>query len=275
MSRLIENYREADKIRKEEEEGAMNRTFGFGLTLLVLISVALLCSTVGLYIIKENEIEKRIALETELSKTAEEMKVVKVEMADLKEIKTKIEFELALKSRELQDYRDRLSLVKLESGTLEGEKSDLADRYLLIQQNFAKLQNDFYQLQESKEVLEQRLKNAIDSRVRLKTIIVEPEQHAETAPIEETIEKTIEGEVLAVNKEYEFLVINLGLNSGLNRDSDVSIYRSSELVAMAKIEKLYDNISAVVVNDKRQMENVKVGDSVVASIGEYIEDEGL
>ena len=275
MSRLIESYREADKIRREEEEGAMNRTLGFGLTLLVLISVALLCSTVGLYIIKENEIEKRIALEEALSKTTEEMKVVKVNLADLKEIKTKIEFELALKNRELQDYKDRLSFVKLESGTLEGEKSDLSDRYLLIQQNFAKLQDDFYRLQQSKEVLEQRLKNAMDSRVKLKTIIVEPEQHAEAAPIEETIEKTIEGEVLAVNREYEFLVINLGLNNGLNTDSDVSIYRSSELVAMAQIEKLYDNISAVVVNDKKQMENVKVGDTVVASIGEYIEDEGL
>ena len=270
MSRLIESYREADKIRREEEESAMNRTFGFGLTLLVLISVALLCSTVGLYIIKENEIEKRIALEEELSKTTEEMKAVTVELADLKEIKTKIEFELALKSRELQDYKDRLSLVKLESGTLEGEKSDLSDSYLLIKQNFAKLQDDFYRLQQSKEVLEQRLKNAMDSRVKLKTIIVEPEQHAEAAPIEETIEKTIEGEVLAVNREYEFLVINLGLNSGLNTDSDVSIYRSSELVAMAQIEKLYDNISAVVVNDKKQMENVKVGDTVVASVGEEL-----
>jgi len=271
VSRLIESYREADKTRREEEESAMNRTFGFGLTLLVLISVALLCSTVGLYIIKENEIEKRIALENELSKTTEEIKMVRVELTDLKEIKTKIEFELALTSRELRDYKDRLSLVKLESGTLEGEKSNLADSYLLIQQNFVKLQNDFYQLQESKEVLEQRLKNAMDSRVKLKTIIVEPEQHAEIS----SIEKTIEGEVLAVNREYEFLVINLGLNSGLNTDSDVSIYRSSELVAMAQIEKLYDNISAVVVNDKGQMENVKVGDTVVASMGEYIEDEGL
>lgn len=260
MSKIIDRYREADEARWEER--GTGRAFNFGVTLLVLISVLFLCSSVALYIIKENEIEKRMFLENELADTTEELGRLAFELGEVKEAKIKIELEFALKEKELQDYKDRFSMLTMERSAIEGERTRFAEKSAVVQQDLVSLKRQFDQLQQAKEVLEQKLKSVMDSRVKLKTIIVEPEPSEE----ESIAEKTVEGEVLAVNKEYEFLVISLGANSGMSMNSDISIYRSSELIAIARVEKLYENISAVIVNDKGQMSRIRVGDAVVATV---------
>jgi len=185
-------------------------------------------------------------------------------------------------------------MMTIERGTLADENSSLAERYAAIQENylsaqeeFTNLKQDFTQLQLAKETLEQKLKDMADSRVKLKTIIVESdddeeeevafkeeyfsEEDAFFEELEEEVaarKDTIEGEVLAVNKEYEFLVVSLGLKDGITEDSDISIYRGYNLVAIGGIEKLYENISAVIVNDIGQLRKIKVGDLAVASVEE-------
>jgi len=271
MSQTMKKYKEADMARKEE--GGMSRGVGVSVTLLVLLSVAFLCSSVALYIVKENELEKRITLEKQLADVKQEAKKVAADFEELKEVKTRIELELAVKEKEIQNYQEKFALIEAERSALENEKVTLVSKAIDIQQDLLVMGEEFDQLRMAKEVLEQKLKGMLDSSVKLKTIIVEPEPAEEEK--EALIEETVAGEVLAVNKEYEFLVINLGRINGLDTDSGVSIYRSSELIAIAKIEKLYENISAIVIDDKRQLERVKVGDAVVATLGQSIGDGNI
>lgn len=251
----------------------MSKGVGVSVTLLVLLSVAFLCSSVALYIIKENELEKRIAVEKQLVDVKQEAEKVKAEFEELKEAKAGIELELAVKEKEIQGYQEKFELIKAERSALENEKITLVSKSTQIQHDLLAMVEEFEQLQKAKEVLEQRLKGMMDSSVKLKTIIVEPEPAEEER--EALVKKTVAGEVLAVNKEYEFLVINLGRINGLDADSGISIYRSSELIAIAKIEKLYENISAIVIDDKGQLDRVKVGDAVVATLGQLVSDGSI
>ena len=284
----------------------MNRTVSVSMTLLVLTSVLLLCSSVALFIMKENEIEKRIVLEKEvLDKTkeadtlSEELAMLRSELTSVREAKAKVDLELVIKESEIQNYKDKFNMLTLEHGSKDNEMEGVREQSQMWEQRFSRLEGEFNQLQLAKEGLEDKLKNIMDSQVKLKTIIVEPEdEHTlssippqDTASIAtyETYEnpyqrsrtrerkkkKTIEGEVLAVNKEYEFLVISVGATSGLGVNSDISIYRSNELVAMGKVEKLYENISAAIANDKGQLSNIKVGDTVVATVREGLGDGNL
>lgn len=265
----MDRYREADLVKGEDN--SMNKFFGVVLTLLILISIVTLCGCVALYIIKEHEVEKRIFAEKQLIDTTIEKDEITEELEEIKTAKAKIELELALKTKELQGYREQVSMVSVERGVLEDEKSNLAEKSAVVQQSYLSLQKDFEQLQQAKEILEAKLKDVMGSSVRLKTIIVEPEEGFE-APMKEAVKETTEGEVLAVNREYEFLVISIGLNSGLSGDSDVSVYRDSELIAVAKIEKLYEHIAAVVVENKKQLMRVKPGDTIVATIERPFEE---
>ena len=63
-------------------------------------------------------------------------------------------------------------------------------------------------------------------------------------------------------------MVNIGLKDGISEDSDISIYRGYNLIAIGGVEKLYENISAVIVNDIEQLRQIKVGDVAVASVEE-------
>ncbi|PIU41590.1 MAG: hypothetical protein COS99_04570 [Candidatus Omnitrophica bacterium CG07_land_8_20_14_0_80_42_15] len=288
----------------------MNKVFNVGIILWILISVALVSSCVAFYIMKENEMEKRIILERKLETVTKEKDQLSEEIEVLKEAKTEAELKLALKEKDLQNLHEKFEMAKMENSlsvneksTLESEKAELekeraalqAERskitgdLLATQTSLAKVKEDFEQLQQAKEVLEQKLKDAMNSGVKLETIVVEPTGSTEfskaesreakeeisyaeketknTKEPEEAIEEgDIRGEVLAVNKEYEFLVINLGVSNGINEDSQILIYRESDLIAKGNIEKLYENISAVVVDNKDELRKVKIGDVVIAKL---------
>ena len=236
----------------------MGKALNIGLTLLILISVGLLCGSVALYIIKENELEKRISLERQLGKAIKEKETIFTQLEQLKEAKAKLELNLALKEKEVQSMQEKFELVSMEQGQLESERSSTSRELKAIREDFAMLREDFSQLQQAKDILEDKLKSMANSGIELEKIVVEPKSE----------DRTIEGEILAVNKEYEFLVVNLGLSSGVDMNSPISIYRDAELLAMGKIEKLYENISAVVVDSGQSLDDIKVGDMAIGMLNE-------
>lgn len=278
MSDVLEKYKEAD-LKREEKGGQelMDKGFNLGITAVILVSIILLCACVGLYITKENEVEKRIFIERQLEDISRDKKGLEAELEKLKAVKIDTELKLAIKEKEVEVLQDRLESLKAERIIEKGERSNLAEELSSLQGEYAILKTNFDQLQETKEMLEQKLKEAIRSGVKLKTIIVGPEKEekgpeagyretAEPASTSAQAKPTVTGEVLAVNKEYEFLVISLGANNGITADSEVSIYKGDELIAQARVEKLYDNISAVIINDKAQLDKVKVGNTAVGTV---------
>jgi hypothetical protein len=273
----MDRYKDAETtkgIRKEGER--MERGINIGVTALVIINAILLCTSVALYIVKENEIEKRILLDKQLEDTVMERRSLSAEVEKVRSVNKEMELDLAVKKYQIRNLQEKFDILMVQSKMAGGEDTSVTTELLAIQDDYYALQEDYDQLQQSKEILEHRLQDMMRSGVKLQTIVVEPEEReperpqrftrvAEPEPVE-----TVTGEVLAVNKEYEFLVVNLGMNSGITKDSDISIYKGNELMGTATVEKLYDNISAVVVSDKKQLNQIKIGDTVIGTVDKYL-----
>jgi len=57
-------------------------------------------------------------------------------------------------------------------------------------------------------------------------------------------DKPLEGKVTVVNKEYDFVVINLGEKDGVSKGDQFSIYREGKVIGDIRVEKVHESMSA-------------------------------
>ena len=72
------------------------------------------------------------------------------------------------------------------------------------------------------------------------------------------------GQVVVVNREYDFIVMNLGKNHGLSIGQEFQIVRGDSVLGKVKVEKVYDELSAAAILPESQKDNIKEGDTVKA-----------
>lgn len=89
---------------------------------------------------------------------------------------------------------------------------------------------------------------------------------AEAAPaVSQTVQNIAAGSVLLLNRQYNFLVTNLGSRQGLVLDDVVSIQRDGSEVAKARVEKLYEDYSAAYIIEEQSERPIQEGDVVTAA----------
>lgn len=168
----------------------------------------LLTSTAIFYILKEQEKSLRVSTEKELNMTIEEKKVVENKLVETKK-------ELVAKDEQIKLALDRL------------KKETTARR---------QVEADLILIMEAKRALETRL-----SKFRETASVVELER-IEVKPASELV-----GKVLMVNKEYSFVVIDLGKKDGLQLEDILSVYHNNEFIGKVQVQRLEEEISAVAV----------------------------
>lgn len=73
------------------------------------------------------------------------------------------------------------------------------------------------------------------------------------------------GNVLLVNRQYNFIVINLGSRQGLNLDNILAVQHNGTEIAKVRVEKLYDDYSAAYIVEEQSEHPIAEGDSVTAT----------
>lgn len=73
-----------------------------------------------------------------------------------------------------------------------------------------------------------------------------------------------DGEIVVVNREYDFIVMNIGKNHGLSIGQEFQILRGNQVLGKAKVEKVYDELSAAAIMPDSQKNNIREGDNVRA-----------
>ena len=69
-----------------------------------------------------------------------------------------------------------------------------------------------------------------------------------------------QGEILAVDNEYGYAVISLGIKKNLPQNLSLNIFHNQEPIGKAKVLKLYENTSVIKIID--QSKEISEGDSV-------------
>jgi hypothetical protein len=76
----------------------------------------------------------------------------------------------------------------------------------------------------------------------------------------------LEGKVLVINKEYNFVVINLGAKDGVAVGDEFSIFHINKFVGDVKIEKVHESMAAAGFQTSDLKDSITEGDKVVQKV---------
>lgn len=168
-------------------------------------------------------------------------------------------------SRELRQERaqkeEAVSVLQQLKTDLEQQKtlrSDLEGKLSQTQSDVKKMQSQLSALESKKAELETKIKElqAKSEGVELGTIVVTPEG-------EKSASVQLEGKILVVNKDYNFVVINLGSKEGIDIADEFAVYRDSKYIGDVKVEKVHDSMAAADFISADMKGKISEGDRVV------------
>jgi uncharacterized phage infection (PIP) family protein YhgE len=84
------------------------------------------------------------------------------------------------------------------------------------------------------------------------------------SPVQAANVSSSQGQVVVVNRDYDFVVMNLGRNHGLQIGQEFQIVRGSEVVGRVKVEKVYDELAAAAILPDSKKDAIREGDLLKA-----------
>jgi len=219
------------------------------------------------YKLTENKLEdtkKQLAqLENKLEEANNQIEMLNNELSKEKQYKEEL-------SNSLQELKENLKAK-------EEKETGLQQEIERAQKEIKRLQAKLKNTEEEKTELENKIKNLESmqqEKVELGEIVVEQKTPVagEIKPATKKEEKTkklfpnrasLEGNVLVVNKDYNFVVINLGKQDGVALNDVFSIYRNEKYLGDVKVEKLHDSMCAAGFVSAGLKEKISEGDRAI------------
>ena len=220
--------------------------------------------------IEEVEAMKRLAEDRvdDLNKQVAELgKSVK----DAEERLSAVNEELGMAEKAKEDALIEASQLKEELEAAIKTKAGLETKLKVNDDTLKKAQGELAAIKTERDGLQQKLKDleSKNQRVQLEKIVVPStaEGAQGSQPQSDASGKagaaTIEGKILVVNKDYDFIVINLGRKDNVNIGDSLEVWRKNKKIGQVKIEEVRDTMSVATPVSKGLTQQAKEEDRVV------------
>jgi len=263
---------------------------------IILILVSLSFAGTGFFLLQKEK-TKNTSLQEELdslkikqnaaeTKLEEYKKTISQLDFKLKEAQTNIDTLSSTLEQETKAKQEALNQVQQLKTVLEQQKglrADLETKLGQGQKDAEKAQARLKEIESKKAQLEAKIKDleaqvqqtqgqqqARAQGVELGTIVVGPEGSSVSGqaasslqPQEKAITSYLEGKILVVNKDYNFVVINLGSKDGVNAGDVFALYHNNKYIGDIKVEKIHESMSAADFTSASIKSVVSEGDRVV------------
>ncbi|MFA5145524.1 MAG: hypothetical protein WC723_05925 [Candidatus Omnitrophota bacterium] len=254
---------------------------------LIILALTFLSLAGGGFYLFQKERVKTLDLEQKLEELNVKQKATEAKLKEserlLADFQTRLQAtkaQLDMLSRELQQEKagrlEALTKVEQLKEDLAQQKrlrSDLENKIIDAQSDLNKTQDQLKSLTSQKDELETKIKDleAKSKEVELGNIVVSPESKAAQQPASDKKALNaksggLEGKTLVVNKDYNFMVINLGSKDGVSLDDMFSVYHNNKYVGDAKVERVHDSMSAAGFLFTDMKDKVNEGDKVVQKV---------
>jgi len=255
----------------------MSKIFRIVLVLLVMVSISSAIFAVFAVMEKEKEYMKRLLLEDKLHAVIKDKKTIEKDRDSIKKAKKDLEIELTeMKtevnkfSSQVENMKGRLKIAnvnwatrKKEVATLKGYLETEREKNLDISEKFQESQSDYenakkaiLKLEEEKKRLQDKLVDLEGASIDLDKIVVTPSPDTKNL---------LKGSVLVVNKDYNFIVADLGGKDRLKEGMIFDVKDDGEVLAKAEIEKIYDTMSSLAILPGGEIESIRKGNSIIES----------
>ena len=247
---------------------------------------------------------KQMITETKLRETERSASEAKLKLQGASEEIFSLKDDLQREMNAKQEALARIGQLQADLEKQNDARADLEKKLILAQDDTRKAQAELQALGSKKQELEAKIKELEPKAqsVELGNIVVTPESNlaktqerqAEVSTPARTKEKKglavakskaaagkkeepavkegvvegagLAGAVLVVNKDYNFMVINLGGKDGVNLGDEFSVYHNSKYVGDVKIEKVHDSMAAAGFVSPDVKDKVIEGDKVVQKV---------
>jgi SMC interacting uncharacterized protein involved in chromosome segregation len=252
----------------------------------VIASLSIGVSVVAI-VLQQQEREKRQTTEGQLRQAVLENEDLQARVEDLTKTKARMEETVAKARQDLafseeqlakavqtqqslskavEDREKEISRVTQDLDQARAQAKDATAQVAKIQQERETFKRQLAQVQQAKSDLEAQVAAQSSERpmVELPKVLVTNEElpRRSGASSRQVPAPPVDGQVVVVNREYDFVVMNLGKNHGLAIGQELRIVRGDQVLGTVKVEKVYDELSAAAILPDSQKENIREGDLV-------------
>ena len=257
----------------------------------VLAVLAMAVAAVAI-VLQMQERDKRLAKEQELRVAVAENDDLKARLEDVRQAKSQVDEELGRVRKEFSQSQEKLAKAveaqEMLSRSVEDREKEIGRLTKDLEQTRTQnkdVTTQLSELQTERETLRQQLADLEKAKGELETKVTElvtqptveldkvlvtgqsPANSAASSSAAAAGEKAgtaPSGQVMVVNREYDFIVMNLGKNNGLSVGQEFQIVRGNEVLGKVKIEKVYDELSAAAILPESRKESIREGGTVKA-----------
>lgn len=239
---------------------------------ILVVAAVFLASTIFALLLFVGERNAKLALQNELAEVMKAKKKLSLELDEVKVIKSDLELKLsALEAqakmlgenyekektqgenmkRDLSKKDSEIAGIKGQLDTIKNEKQSLQSMLDDEKLKYTQLKERVDKLVAVKDELEKKIKDVVGKQgVELERIVVKEEGE-------------LEGKVLVVNKEYNFIVTNIGSEDNVALGDIITVFRDGKYVGEGQVEKIYDTMSASTIVKETKPGAIQVNDKVV------------
>ncbi len=224
--------------------------------------------------------KKNSDLQLEISKLNSDKEVIAREIKYGNDLAKNLSLELARAQGEKQFMSDRMNKISDENNSLHEQLKSLTSTKVALERSIVKLQGDkkqiegklfetegviqnrvdqIYQLKDSLEKdFKPAVKNSRTGEVELSPIVVNGANRDATqikAP-----PAGVSGKIVSINDDNNFVIVNLGEDSGIKIGDKLNVYRQADYIAALEVIQVRKEILAADIKNK--MMTIEVGDSV-------------
>ena len=168
------------------------------------------------------------------------------------------EREIARLTKDLDQAKDESSQVSNQIGALQSERDEAKRQLAELEQAKNDLEAKLMAMDQPTVELDKVLVNSGASEAASGGAMVMPVSTTSPAGA------TSDGQVVVINREYDFVVVNLGKNHGVAVGQEFQIARGNEVLGRVKVEKVYDELSAAAILPDSKKSSIREGDAVRA-----------
>src|SRR3989338_2556329 len=195
-----------------------------------------------------------------------------------KDLANTLSIELAREKNDKRYVAERVDKFKEENLNLRSQIKELSSAKVSLEKTIARLNEDrdkiTQRLAETESVIQNRIDEIVDIKSnidkRLKTDSGESKEielppiivsapGKETA-VQEAGTAGLDGRVLSINPDNNFVVVNLGEEAGIQLGDSLGVYRGSKYIAGLEVIQVRKNICAADIKQKNA--KIQVGDAV-------------
>ncbi len=194
----------------------------------------------------DNRYDQLYASKDDLKRTTDELNQTKLDLERTRR-------DLEDTRRQIAGVRQRIAEREAELASVEREIAERQDKIVALNGEIERNKNEISKLDNDKA----------DLKDEVKRLEIELARYLNDPNVVKQMPRGLNGSVVAVNREWNFVVLDIGSRDGLVKDAEMLVHRGDQLVGRVRITQTADHMAIADVDHNWALMPIQEGDRVL------------